>query len=147
MIRQFSAGGLVYKRVKEPESGKVEVIWLVRRPVMNPGYKGNPGWSWPKGWIDKGETTEGAALREVAEEGGVRARVVAKLPTIKIFFVDKGERVMKFITYFVMEYEGDIPGGHDQETEEIKWVSEDEAFGMLAFANEKKLLKLARKNI
>lgn len=109
-------------------------------PKANPEYRGNLGWSFPKGWIDEGEKAEEAAVREVREEGGVEAKIVRKLPTIKTFFRDKGELVLKFITYFVMEWEGDIPGGHGWETEEAKWVTKKEALEMLAFANEKKLL-------
>ena len=72
---------------------------------MNEGYRGNAGWSFPKGWIDEVEKLEEAAVREVREEGGVKAKIVRKLPAIKTFFRDKGELVLKFITYFVMEWE------------------------------------------
>lgn len=113
---------------------------LIRRPKMNEGYKGNAGWSFPKGWVDGGEKLEEAAVREVREEGGVEAKIIDKLPTIKIFFKAKGETVMKFITYFVMEWERDVPGGHDKETEEVKWVTKKDALEVLAFANEKELL-------
>ena len=34
-------------------------------------------WVFPKGWIDPGETPEQAAVREVREETGVRAEIVA----------------------------------------------------------------------
>jgi len=130
MRREFSAGGIVFKKNKV----------LVRRPKMNEGYRGNAGWSFPKGWIDEVEKLEEAAVREVREEGGVKAKIVRKLPAIKTFFRDKGELVLKFITYFVMEWEKDVPEGHDQETEEVKWVTKEEASDMLAFKNEKELL-------
>ena len=50
---------------------------------------------------------------------------------------------MKFITYFVMEWERDLPGGWGEETEEARWVSGEEAQGLLAFGNEKELLAKA----
>lgn len=138
MKREFSAGGVVYRS----SDGKIE--WLVRRPTPNPEYKGNLGWSFPKGWIDEGETPEQAAVREVKEEGGVIAKIVRKLPTIKIFFTDKdGEKVMKFITYYVMEFKKDLPEGAGWETAEVKWVTKAEAMEMLAFGSEKKLLEKA----
>ena len=103
MKREFSAGGIVYKSQR---------LWLVRRPRANPEYKGNLGWSFPKGWIDDGEKTEEAAKREVREEGGVEVKIISKLPTLKIFFTDQqGEKIMKFITYFVMELEREVAGG------------------------------------
>ncbi len=142
MKREFSAGGLVYK--SQATNPKSQVLWLIRRPTPNPEYRGNLGWSWPKGWIDQGENLETAALREVREEVGVKARIIRKLPTIKVWFVDQDhERVMKFITYFVMEWESDLEEGFGEETVETRWVTYNEAMELLVHRNEKKLLELA----
>ena len=130
MRRDFSAGGIVRKGS----------LWLIRRPTPNPEYRGNLGWGFPKGWVDEGENLEQAALREVKEEGGVEAKVIKKLRTLKIFFKDEGELVMKFITYFVMEYIGDAPEGFGSETAETKWVTEEEAIELLTHENERELL-------
>lgn len=136
MKREFSAGGLVHREEK----------WLIRRPTPNPGYRGNLGWSFPKGWIDPGENALTAALREVREEVGVKAKIIAKLPTVKVWFVDPDkERVMKFITFFVMEWEEDLPGGFGEETAEVRWVTYNEGMTMLAHKNEKDLLTQATK--
>ncbi len=139
MMRQFSAGGVVYRKVGEG------VEWLIRLPKANPGYKGKIGWTFCKGWIDEGENPEEAALREVREEGGIKAKIIDKLSTIKIFFTDavSGEKIMKFITYFVMNYEMQTEEGFDNETEEVRWVNKENALQMLAYANEKQLLKAA----
>lgn len=137
MVRQFSAGGFVYKKDER------EIRWLIRRPKANEGYKGNLGWGWPKGWIDKGEDAKSAALREVKEETGVAAEIVEKIDTMKIFFRDNGELVMKNITYFLMKWKQDLPEGFGEETEETKWVTTKEAQELLAYDNEKKLLEKA----
>lgn len=143
MKREFSAGGLVYKKLKI-DNGLWKIVWLIRRPKANPEYKGNLGWSFPKGWVNEGESVEEAAVREVKEEGGVEAGIINKLKTLKVFFTDsEGEKVMKFITYYVMKYEKDVPEGHDEETEEVRWVLSDEAFELIAFKNEKELLRRA----
>lgn len=142
MTRQLSAGGLVFKRQGDG------VVWLIRRPNPGENYRGNLGWSFPKGWIDKGEGMEDAALREVKEEGGVKARIIKKLPTVKVFFTDETkERVMKFISYFVMEYEGEAEEGVGWETAEVRWVNKAEAETLLAFKNDKRLLGLAEKEV
>lgn len=138
MVRQFSAGGVVYRRQG------AELLWLIRRPSPSEGYHGNLGWSFPKGMIDGGEKMEEAAMREVREEGGVEVKIVKKLPTLKVFFTDeKKEKIMKFISYFVMEYQGDAPEGFGWETAEVKWVTPGQAKELLAFKNEKKLLEQA----
>ncbi len=138
MLREFSAGGIVYKR---EENG---VLWLIRKAKGGANYRGSLGWCLPKGWIDEGETMEQAALRETAEEGGVRARIIAKLPTITIFFTNPDkQKVMKFITYFVMEWLEDLKDGFGEETEEIKWASKEVALSLLIYKNEQELLKQA----
>ena len=128
MKREFSAGGIVFK------DGKVLVTQ----------HSQNLHWSFPKGLLDHpDQTMEESALREVREEGGVEAKIIKKLPTIKTFFRDKGELVLKFITYFVMEYESDALEGFGEETAEIKWVTKEEAFKLLAHKNERELLREA----
>lgn len=128
---QKSAGGIVFK----------QKLVLLRRPTPNPEFKGNLGWSFPKGWIDAGETPEMAAVREVAEEGGVTAKIISKIKTIKTFFTDpQKQKVMKFITYFLMEWERDLPEGFGWETAETRWVSFNEAKELLAYKSEKELL-------
>ena len=149
MTWQFSAGGIVFKKSQvnlkhQTPNSKHETLWLVRKPAANPEYRGKMGWTLPKGLIDEGEKLEETAVREVQEEAGVVAKIVTKLPTVKIFFYDQNkERVMKFITYFVMEYVEDAPEGHDRETEETKWVNLADGLQLLAFSSEKKLLKQA----
>ena len=152
MKREFSAGGLVYKK----QGGRV--VWLIRRPTGGKGYKGNLGWSFPKGWLDDindgndpGPLASGqikasedqlqqAALKEVGEEGGVEARIVKKLSTLRTFFTNQeGEKVMKFITYYLMEYRSDSPAGFGWETAETKWIIGEE-IKLLAHKNEKELL-------
>jgi len=135
MKRQFSAGGIIFK----PGD-----LWLVRKPKANEGFKGSLGWSFPKGIIDPGETSEQAALREVREEAGVEAEIIKKLPPIKIFFTDhEGDKVFKTITYFVMKWKADLPEGFGNETEVVVWLSREEAREQLAFPSERELLDMA----
>ena len=114
-----------------------------------------------KGWIDddgdgpglyaRGEKKvpedilQQSATREVLEEGGVEAKVVAKVETTKIFFTNKdGNKILKFITYYLMEYLKDVVGGFGFETSEVKWVPYDEARKTLSISGEKKILDKAK---
>jgi len=51
--------------------------------------KANGRWSFPKGNIERDETPEATALREIAEETGLplsRLRIVTPLPPVKYAF-------------------------------------------------------------
>ncbi len=101
-------------------------------------------WMLPKGWIDEGENIEDAAIREVGEEAGVGAKIIKKIETIKYFFKHPNRgNILKFVTYFLMEYIDDLPQGHDNETLEVLWLSYEEAYAKLSFVGEKQILKKA----
>ncbi|MDP3093623.1 MAG: NUDIX domain-containing protein [bacterium] len=156
MKREFSAGGIVYKKIGS-ESDELssrgraegEVLWLIRRPTGSRGYRGNLGWSFPKGWPEQGESPEETALRETAEEGGVRAKIVKPLPEVKFFFKDyeTGQTIEKTVSYFLMEWLEDLAEGFCWETKEARWVGFREAQKLLAYENDKELLKQAAEKI
>ena len=64
--------------------------------------------TFPKGHVERGETIEATARREVLEEAGLSGlRLVRKLGRIQITFVDrfvrKGDTIVKDIHYFLFE--------------------------------------------
>src|SRR5437868_3767608 len=95
-VTEFSAGGIVYK--KTPDG----LLWLV---IQNSSHK---GWSFPKGKIgDKihNETKEVAALREVEEEGGIKAKIVKDIPYESHYFYRfRDYLIKKTVYFFIMEY-------------------------------------------
>lgn len=140
--RQFSAGGAVYK--KEGDN----VLWLLVQPRGGEKFYDEIRWQLPKGWLEIGEKSEEAAVREVAEEGGVEAKIIGKIDTIKIFFKNTfegrpKETVLKTIAFFLMEYQKDTPEGFGSETQEIIWTPFKEAIKKLTFKSEKEILKKA----
>jgi len=132
--REFSAGGVVYKK----EKGKVK--WLVCK------HSGYHKWVLPKGLVEKGESLKNTAIREVEEECGIKTRVVAKIPDPeKYVYTMGGVKVFKQVNYFLMEYvSGDIKD-HDWEMEEIEWRGFDGAYKRLNFHGAKKVLEKGRK--
>ncbi|THF69420.1 NUDIX hydrolase [Deinococcus sp. Arct2-2] len=53
-------------------------------------YRGSGAWAFPKGHVEPGETLEQTAVREVQEETGIRASVVAPLQVTE-YTNDRGE--------------------------------------------------------
>ena len=132
--KEFSSGGVVFKKDK----------WLITRSMPSEIYPKSV-WRLPKGWVDKDESAEEAALREVKEEGGVEAKVIKKIETVRYFFTtpDKG-KVLKFVTFYLMEWIKNLSEGLGEETSEIAWLSFDQAVKKLAYSGEKQILKKAK---
>lgn len=149
--REFSSGGAVFRADK----------WLITRSSKSELYP-ETYWRLPKGWIDNitpetpgpmasgkikadEESLQGAALREVREEGGIEAKIVKKIGTEKYFFnaPNKG-RILKFVTFYLMEWVKDLPEGYDQETSETSWLPFEKAYKKLSFLGEKQILKKAK---
>lgn len=106
-----------------------------------------PRWQLPKGTVEKGETNELAAVREVREETGILTEVVQLLDRIEYWFysTSAGRRTQhhKFVYFFLLNaLSGDV-SDHDHEVNESRWVEISAALNMLKFENEKKILKRA----
>jgi 8-oxo-dGTP diphosphatase len=115
-----AAGGVVVR------DGQVA---LVHRPRYD-------DWTLPKGKLDPGESFEQAALREVAEETGLRARLVRELPTTT--YEVKGRP--KIVRYWLMEIDDDAPFVANDETDELRWVPLDEALQLLTYDRDRELV-------
>jgi 8-oxo-dGTP pyrophosphatase MutT (NUDIX family) len=154
MDRQFSSGGVVYKKDKE------SVLWLVTKSTPSDLFP-DPVWRLPKGWIDNDapdtpgpmasgrikadeDSLQTAGLREVSEEGGIQAKIVTKIGTSKYFMKLPQGRIMKFVTFYLMEWISDLPEGHDEETSEVAWLPFEEAKKQLSFSEEKQILVKAK---
>ena len=138
---ETAAGGIVFRRIHGPESrvqspeSRVSLDWLVCQ------HSQHKGWVFPKGLIgdiNKEEKMEDAALREVEEEGGVKARIVTPQP-VKAFYsyVWNDIQVDKTVYYYIMEYISGDPKNHDWEMMDAKFVSEEEVMNMLSYPSDK----------
>lgn len=137
--REYSAGGVVFKK----DDGKV--YWLITQPNSDDEHWRQGRWQLPKGWIDEGETGQLAAIREVKEEGGVKAEIVEKIDRINLFFYDeKKQKVLKNVVFFLMEYRSGSEKDHDQEVDKAVWLPYQEAYESLTFRSEKGILAKAR---
>jgi 8-oxo-dGTP pyrophosphatase MutT (NUDIX family) len=135
--REFSAGGIVYKRFRDAKD-KAQIKWLIVKP------QGTDRWQFPKGKIDEGESSKDTAVREVKEEAGVEAKIITKVGNSQYFFVLGSEKIYKHVTFFLMEYVNDTKLGHDNEVDEVKFLPFDKAVHNLTFKGDKELLIKAR---
>lgn len=132
MIRHFSAGGIVFK------DGEVLVVHNTSIKDKKISF-----WGFPKGHLEDGESSEDAALREVEEETGIKARIIEKIGQSKYFFGQKDQKIFKVVTVFLMEYLEGEAKPQLSEILEVKWVFPEEALKILSFKNDKDLLKKA----
>jgi 8-oxo-dGTP pyrophosphatase MutT (NUDIX family) len=140
MRREFSAGGVVVRRVRGE--------W--RLAAIRPGGKENV-WALPKGLIGKGESAADTAVREVEEETGVQARLLEKLGDVRYVYTWHGERVFKVVSFFLLRYArgrlGDIPEHFRHEVAETRWLPLAEAPRLLSYKGEREMAEKAVERI
>ncbi|MEV4318354.1 NUDIX hydrolase [Actinocrispum sp. NPDC049592] len=92
-------------------------------------------WSLPKGKLDRGETIAQAAVREVAEETGLRVVLGRRLNTVRYSVGD----VEKQVDYFAARATGGAFRPND-EVDELRWLTVDEASEMLSHPQDRAVL-------
>ena len=136
---QISAGGVAFRE----RGDQIEVA------LISVGEDAR--WQLPKGLVDKGESTEAAAAREVREEAGINTEVIARIDKVEYWYLwnEEGRRIRyhKFVYFYLLRYKSGDVRDHDDEVNEARWVAIDDAMNMLAFDNEKKILGLALQSI
>ena len=97
-------------------------------------------WSLPKGHVEPGEGPRDTAVREVAEETGIRGHVVGELGTIDFWFVAEGRRIHKTVHHFLLAADAGELSDADVEVAEVAWVPLAEMAARLAYADERALV-------
>ena len=142
MRREFSAGGVVVRRLR----GR----WFVA--AIRPGGRPEGVWALPKGNLAPGERPEETAEREIAEETGVRARLVRKLGDVRYVYTQswdngRGERIFKVVSFYLFRYSGgrlgDIPAELAHEVDDVRWLPLAEAPKLLAYKGERDMAERA----
>lgn len=124
-----AAGGLV-------KNEKGEILFIFRRGK----------WDLPKGKLEKGESIEECALREVEEECGIKhLKTIKELPSTYHTYLLKGKPILKRSYWYEMTAPGNqalIPQLEEDITE-IKWISSNELSSILenCFSSIKEVLK------
>ncbi len=123
-----AAGGIV----RRAGTRGVEIL-VVHRPRYD-------DWSLPKGKLDAGESFEDAAIREVLEETGVRARLGEELEPVRY---RDGKGRDKLVRYWVMDVRDEGAFAPNDEVDEIRWIAPAEAQERLSYLRDAELVRRA----
>ncbi len=123
-----AAGGLLWR-----ESTQGRQLLVVHRLRYD-------DWTLPKGKLEKGESWEEAALREVEEETGCKA-IIDDFAGL-ISYAPGG--TPKVVLFFHMSPLGkckEIPAESGREIDGYRWITVPEVLALLSYDGEKKLLR------
>jgi 8-oxo-dGTP pyrophosphatase MutT (NUDIX family) len=135
-VEQVSSGGVAFRR----KGTQLQVVLISVGEAQR--------WQLPKGTVEKNETRESAAVREVREETGIQTDLVRLLDRIEYWFYSssagKRTRHHKFVYFYLLRALSGDTSDHDDEVNESRWVEINTALKMLTFENERTILKRAR---
>ena len=103
-IHENSAGVIPFRR---SEGRARTYLVLHSATVRNPRAR----WEFPKGGMEAGETTRDTAAREFSEETGLADWAFCEgfERTLTYTYVRRGRKVLKTVTYYLIEVTGDAP--------------------------------------
>lgn len=123
---------------------------MFRRTPDGPQFaliKANGHWGFPKGNIEKDETPERTALREISEETGLplnQLRIVGRLPAVKYAFRWDGVLVFKMVHNYLVLLNGEAALNPQlSEVDEAQWFSPSGARRAISFKNSRETLDAA----
>ena len=129
MIREKSCGAVVYKN-------ESTVKFLVE--YMKQGHI-----SLPKGHVENNETEVETAFREIKEETSLDVNIDTNFREVISYSPKDG--VIKDVVFFIAKVKSfnEPKDNHDDEVKELKFLSFEEAYSLLTYHDDKKVLKKA----
>lgn len=85
-------------------------------------------WDLPKGKLDRGETIENCAVREVEEETGVKVRIDRKIDAVWHTYIDGKKYILKKTHWYGMSCVSDkkMAPQKDEGIKKVEWMTMDE---------------------
>lgn len=132
-----SSGGVVFRA----QDGSVEVALIATND--------RKVWKLPKGLVEKGESLEDAAIREIQEETGLTGEIIQQIDRIEYWFVWRPHetRYHKFVYFYLVRHTGGDETKHDWEVDEVRWFAIDEAIKTLTYKSERAIVGKAKEMI
>jgi len=137
VVREPTAGGIVYRRSKQ---GEVEILLIQ-------DSKGR--WTIPKGHIEEGETSRQTAEREIREETGLQEMKVQDwLGKINFRYRRANSLVLMTTEIFLVKAEGnDSAVKPEKWMTSLGWLPANEALDKIEYEDIGKLILLGLKKI
>jgi 8-oxo-dGTP pyrophosphatase MutT (NUDIX family) len=132
---EFSAGGVVIKGEKPDPR-----VLLIKDSYGR--------WTWPKGKLNKGETPEQAAVREIGEETGLRdIELISKIGMTEYFYRLRGKLISKTVYIYLFKLKSDEKLNIlYEEIQDGAWFKIDESIEKIEYAGAKEILKRGIEN-
>ena len=138
-VREFTAGGVVYR---QKPSGGIDILMIQDRLGR---------WTIPKGHVEKGESLEQTAVREVQEETGLKKlKIKEKLDKLHFFYRKEGRLIFMTTYVYLMEALGDTDAIEPEPSEgiaDVAWFDKDEALKLIEYKDTEKLFRLGLSKI
>ena len=125
-LYEHSCGAVVFRQIK----GEYRFLLIKNRRSTH--------WGFPKGHMEKGETREETAIREVLEETGVHIHIYEGFCSESEYRI--GAKIEKRVEVFLASTEDTQTVIQKEEIEDYIWLRYPEAYEMLKFDNDKEIL-------
>lgn len=130
VVWRAAAGTAPDKADKADKADEAVEIVIIHRPRYG-------DWSLPKGKLEKGESFEQAAVREVEEETGLIVDLGPELPAIT--YRDRLGR-SKVVRYWSMVVRRTTTFVPNDEVDEVRWIPAGDARGRLSYETDVEVL-------
>ncbi|MFC9976821.1 NUDIX domain-containing protein [Spirillospora sp. NPDC127200] len=126
----YAAGAVLWR---DADGGGGPEVAVIHRPRHD-------DWTLPKGKVDPGEHVLRTAVREVAEETGIVARLGRRLPTVRYVMPDQR---LKHVDYWAARAAAAAaPFTPNDEVDRLDWLPVDAAAGRLTHPHDVDLLRV-----
>lgn len=128
-----SCGAVIYRRIDE----NIEFLCISHR---NDGH-----WGFPKGHVEKNESEEQTAVREVSEESGLMVALIEGFRVSVEYLVKK--ETMKEVVFFLAEAGNQTVNIEVDEIADYKWLNFQHTKQLLSYKSSKEVLDKANQFI
>lgn len=125
MINEFSCGAVVYK----VEENETKYLIIKQRYTNHYGF--------PKGHMEKNETKEETAIREVLEETGINVEL--NVNRFEVIYYEPRPNIKKEVTYFLAKAINYNAIYQVEEVLEVLWLNEIDVLKILTYDNDKEI--------